>query len=203
KLCTGRKILQITGQIAAGRRKLREHAAAFVSRFAQARRVLVKQGLLERCKMLREARRERLTHFPEQHWITAARGQQHRRVDQAPLADLARGLSSEDPGYGRHQLGGTDRLGLEIIHAGCETALAILFPGARRQGDDWQVSSRGRLPLPNCPYNLKSVQLRHVNVQENQVKTPLFRQSKHFSAVTRYPHTMSLPDECLFQDLRA
>src|SRR5260221_8788000 len=104
-------------------------------------------------------------------------------------------MSSEDPVYGCQQVGGTDRLGLEIIHAGCETALAILFPGARRQGDDWQVSPRGRLPLPKCPYDLEAVQLRHVNVQEHQVKIPLFRQSKNFSAVARDAHTMSLSDE--------
>jgi hypothetical protein len=34
KLCAGRQILQATREIARGRRKLREHAAAFVSRFA-------------------------------------------------------------------------------------------------------------------------------------------------------------------------
>src|SRR5437899_10556362 len=99
-------------------------------------------------------------------------------------------MSSEDPVDGCQKISGTDRLGLEIIHAGCETALAILFPRARRQGDDWQVSPRGRLPLPNCPYDLEAVQLRHVNVQEHQVKTPAFRQGKYFSAVARYPHTM-------------
>src|SRR5258708_39584552 len=104
-------------------------------------------------------------------------------------------MSSLDPVYGCQKVGGTDRLGLEIIHAGCETALAILFPGARRQSDDWQVSPGGRLPLPNCPCNLKSVQLRHVNVQEHQVKTPLFRQSQDFSAVACDLHTMSLPEE--------
>src|SRR6266436_1833193 len=102
-------------------------------------------------------------------------------------------MSSEGPVDGCQQVGGTDRLGLEIIHAGCETALAVLFPGARRQGDDRQVSPAGQLPLPNCPYDLKAVQLRHVNVQEHQVKTPLFRQIQYFSAVARYAHTMSLP----------
>src|SRR5205085_4170770 len=102
-------------------------------------------------------------------------------------------MRSEDPVDGRQQVGGTDWLGLEIIHAGCETALAILFPGARRQGDDWQVSPGGRLPLPKCPYDLEAVQFPHVNVQEHQVKFPIFRQSQDFSAVARYLHTMSLP----------
>src|SRR5713226_2652757 len=112
-------------------------------------------------------------------------------------------MSSEDSVDGCQQVGGTDRLGLEIIHAGCEAALAILFPGARRQGNDWQMSARAELPLPNRLYDLEAVQLRHVNVQEQQVKTPLFRQRKDFPAIARQPHAVSLPDECLLQDLRA
>src|SRR3954447_21484706 len=112
-------------------------------------------------------------------------------------------MSSEDAVDGCQQIGGTDRLGLEVIHAGGEAALAILFPGARRQRNDWQVSPGSQLPLPNCSNDLEAVQLRHVNVQEQQVKTPLFRQRKHFPAVARQPHAMSLPDESLLQDLRA
>ena len=89
KLCAGRKILQAAREIAGGRRKLREHAAALVSRFAQARRVLVTQRVPERGKMLRDARGERLTHFPEQGRVAPAGGQQHRRVEQVPPAGLA------------------------------------------------------------------------------------------------------------------
>ena len=65
KLWGSRKILQGTCEIAGGRRKLREHAAAFVSRFAQARRVLVTQRVPQRGKVPRDARGEDLTHFPE------------------------------------------------------------------------------------------------------------------------------------------
>src|SRR2546421_10235482 len=101
-------------------------------------------------------------------------------------------MSSENPVNGRQQVGGTDRLGLEVIHAGCEAALAILFPGARRQGNDWQVSPRGQLPLPDRLYDLEAVQLWHVNVQEQQVNPPLFRQRKHFPTVARQPDPMSL-----------
>src|SRR5439155_16336849 len=104
-------------------------------------------------------------------------------------------MSSEDPLDGCQQVGGTDRFGLEVIHAGCEAALAILFPGASRQGNDGQVSPRGQLPLPNRSYDLEAVQLRHVNVEEQQVKTSLFRQRKHLTAVARQPDAMSLPDE--------
>ena len=85
-------------------------------------------------------------------------------------------MSAEDPVDGCQQVSGTDRLGLEINHAGREAALAILFPGARRQRNDGQVSPRGQLPLPNCSNDLEAVQLRHVNVLEQQVKTPLFHQ---------------------------
>src|SRR6059058_4819475 len=102
-------------------------------------------------------------------------------------------MSSEDSADGGQQVRGTDRLGLEIIHASCETALAILFPGSRRQGNDGQVSARGQFPLPNRLYDLKAVQLRHVNVQEQQVKILLFRQRKHLTAVALQPDAMSLP----------
>ena len=112
-------------------------------------------------------------------------------------------VPAKDPVDGRQQVCGTDRLGLEIIHSGSEAALAVLFPGPRRQGNDGQVSSRGQLSLPNCLDDLEAVQLRHVNVQEQQVKTPLLRQRKHVTAVARQPDAMSLPDECLLQDLRA
>src|SRR4051812_40264057 len=112
-------------------------------------------------------------------------------------------MKSDDSVDGCQQVGGTDWLGLEIIHAGGAAALAILFPGARSQSNDGQVSSRGQLLLPNRPNDLEAVQLRHVNVQEQQVKTPLLRQRKHLTAVARQPDAMSLPDECLLQDLRA
>ena len=48
KVCAGRQLLQAAREIAGGRRKLREHAAAFMSRFAQARRVSITQRLPER-----------------------------------------------------------------------------------------------------------------------------------------------------------
>ena len=72
KLCAARNVLQTTGEVTGHGGKLREHAAAFVSRFAQARRVLVPQRVPQPSKMLRDARGERLTHFPEQGRVTPA-----------------------------------------------------------------------------------------------------------------------------------
>jgi len=109
----------------------------------------------------------------------------------------------KDPVDGCQQVGGTDWLGLEIIHAGGEAPFAILFPGARRQGNDGQVFARGRLPLPNCLNNLEAVQLRHVNVQEQQVKTPCSASESTSRPFARQPDAMPMPDECLLQDVRA
>ena len=72
KLCAGRQLLQAAREIARGRREFREHAAAFVSRFAQPRGVLVTQRVPERGKMLRDARYKSLTHSIEQHWVATA-----------------------------------------------------------------------------------------------------------------------------------
>src|SRR5260370_15303041 len=88
KLCAGRQLLQVAREIAGGRRKLREHATALVSRFAQSRRVPVTQRVPERGKLLWDARGERLTHLPEQGRVAPAGGQQHRCVEQVPPPGL-------------------------------------------------------------------------------------------------------------------
>src|SRR5438874_12450331 len=66
KSCASRNILQAARKVAGGSRKLREHAAAFVSRLAQAWRVLITQRVPHRGKMLRHARGECVAHFQEQ-----------------------------------------------------------------------------------------------------------------------------------------
>src|SRR5262249_61903101 len=78
KPCAARNVLQMTGEVAGHGRKLREHAAAFVSRFTQAQRVLATQRVPQPSKMLRDARGERLTHFPEQGRVPPAGSQQPR-----------------------------------------------------------------------------------------------------------------------------
>src|SRR6516225_6981551 len=69
KLCAGRKVFQTARQVAGGRRKFREHATTFVSRFSQARPIPAAQGLLQRGKMLWHARGKRTTHFFKQRRV--------------------------------------------------------------------------------------------------------------------------------------
>ena len=82
KLRAGRQLLQAAREVASHGGKLREHAAAFVSRFTQAQRVLATQRVPQPAKMFRDARGERLTHFPEQGRVPPAGSQEHRRVEQ-------------------------------------------------------------------------------------------------------------------------
>ena len=65
------------------------------------------------------------------------------------------------------------------------------------------MSRRGPLPLPNRLDDLEAVQLRHVDVQEQQVEAPFFRQGQRLPAVARQPHAVALADEQPLQDLRA
>ena len=64
------------------------------------------------------------------------------------------------------QVGGLDRLGEKLIHAGCQAALPVFRPGTRRQRDHRQMSASGALPLANGPSDLETVQLRHVYIQQ-------------------------------------
>jgi hypothetical protein len=57
------------------------------------------------------------------------------------------------------------------------------------------MSPGGQLPLPNRLYDLEAIQLGHVDVEEHQVKTPLFRQSKRLPAVAHQSNAMSLPND--------
>ena len=61
----------------------------------------------------------------------------------------------------------------------------------------------GQLPLPNRLYDLEAVQLRHVNVQDQQVEATFFHEGQSLPAVARQPHAVTLSDEQLLQDLSA
>ena len=99
------------------------------------------------------------------------------------------------------QVGGADRLGQKIVHAGREAAFPVLWPRARRQGDDGQMAARDSLPLPYRLDDAETVQLRHVDVQEHQVKFSVCRDCQRFPAVGRQPHVVTAAGEELLQVL--
>ena len=78
--------------------------------------------------------------------------------------------SWKDPADSCPQVSSVERLGEVVVHARLQAPLAVLIPRARGQGDDGQVASRRSLALPDCPDDLEAVQLRHVNVEEQQVE---------------------------------
>ena len=84
-------------------------------------------------------------------------------------------VGGDHPVDRREQLRGPDRLREVVVHAGREAALAVFLPRARRQGDDRQMSPGRPLPLPDRPHDLEAVELRHVDVQEQQVEGPFAR----------------------------
>jgi hypothetical protein len=50
------------------------------------------------------------------------------------------------------------------------------------------------LALPDRLYDLKAVQLRHMDVQKEQIESPLSRKCQRFPAVARQPHAVALAD---------
>lgn len=57
------------------------------------------------------------------------------------------------------------------------------------------MTRRGQLPLSDRLNDLEAVQLRHVDVQEQQVEAPLLRQGQCLPAVARQPRAVTLPDK--------
>src|SRR5579862_7977242 len=102
----------------------------------------------------------------------------------------------------RPKVASLDRLGKEVIHAGCKAPLTVLLSRPRRQGDDGQMPAYGALPLPNGLDDLEAVQLRHVYIQQQQVKGSLFRQGQRIPTVVRQSHLMAPSREQLLQELR-
>jgi hypothetical protein len=69
----------------------------------------------------------------------------------------------------REKVRGLDRLGEVIVHPGGEAAVAILAPRPGGQGDDGPMTARRLLPLSDRLNDLKAVELRHVDVEEQDV----------------------------------
>ena len=57
------------------------------------------------------------------------------------------------------------------------------------------MAARGPLPLPDRPDHLEAVQLRHVDVQQQQVEAALSRQGQRLPAVGRQPHPVAPPGD--------
>jgi len=87
------------------------------------------------------------------------------RGEQIRPRRLGRRARTHEPVHRRPQVGRLDRLGEEVVHAGREAALAILFPGARGRGDDGQVAPRRPFSLAQRLSDLEAVQFRHVDVE--------------------------------------
>ena len=104
-----------------------------------------------------------------------------------------------DPVDGREELRGPDRLREVVVHAGREAVIAVFLPRARRQGDDGQMSPGGPLPLPDRPHDLEAVELRHVDVQEQQIEGNFSHQVQRLPAVGRHPHGVTPPGQQPFQ----
>ena len=73
--------------------------------------------------------------------------------------------------------------------------LVVFLPCARRQGDDGQMSPGGPLPLPDRPHDLEAVELRHVEVQEQEVEGSFSHQVQCLPAVTGQPHVVAPPSQ--------
>jgi hypothetical protein len=66
---------------------------------------------------------------------------------------------------------------------------------ARRQGDDGQMAPGLALPPADRPHDLEAVELRHVDIQEQQVEGRFGHQVQSLAAVGRQPHGVSPPGQ--------
>jgi hypothetical protein len=93
---------------------------------------------------------------------------------------------SKDPVDGRPQVRGGERFGEVLVHARPQAPLAILLPRPRDQRDNRQVASGRSLTLPDRPDHLEAVQLRHVDLQEQQVEGLALQQVQRLPPIDRH-----------------
>ena len=161
------------------------------SGLAQPGRVPVPQGVLNCPQVVRQAGPEGLTDLVQDGGVAPAGGQEHPRGKQAWSRWFGRRARGPDPVDRSPEVGGLDRFGQEVVHAGRQAPVAVFLPRARRQGDDGQVAPRRPLPLADRPGDLEAVQLRHVHVQEQQVEASLSRKAQRLAAVARQAHPVA------------
>ena len=63
------------------------------------------------------------------------------------------------------------------------------------------MSSRNPLPRSNCLHDLETVELRHVDVQEQQVENPTFGESKCLPTIARDLDAVTPANHKLFEEL--
>ncbi len=102
---------------------------------------------------------------------------------------------------GRPEGVGANGLREEVVHPGGEAPLAVLGPGASRQGNDGQVTSREPLSFAKASDDLEPVHPGHVEIERPRDRTPVRSPEHHrVGAVGHDSHFVTstlqeLPDE--------
>ena len=94
-----------------------------------------------------------------------------------------------------------ERLGDKVVHTRRETFFAIRVSGPRRQRDHGKMVCGLQLAAADCLHNFESVEVGHVNVQEQQVECPLLKKRERFAAVLRQHDAVSASDQELLDQL--
>jgi hypothetical protein len=104
-------------------------------------------------------------------------------------------------------------LGKKIVHAGGQALVSILFPRSCRQCNDRQMTSTSLLTLTNRPDDLEPIQLRHMNVEKQQIELQSqgtgirnrptdSEEGQRLPAIVRQPHMVAASYQELLQELR-
>src|SRR5262245_49013558 len=96
--------------------------------FAQAVEVVVLESSLDGGHLVGRSGCQRLAHFGEKSRLATASGQKAGCVNYVPRARSLRRLSANNVIDDCQKICRADGFGMEVIHAGCQTALAVFLP---------------------------------------------------------------------------
>ena len=164
--------LQVRTRGAGDRGERRHHPGELVSHLAQSRGVTVPEGLVHRRQMAGQSGPKGPAEPLQSLGIAPAGGQQGARVRRSAGGWSTGGQSLMTRSIAARRSAGTD--GLRTGSRPCPRRGSARGPrsATRRQGDDGQMSSGRPLALADRPDDLESVQLGHVDVQEDEVERP-------------------------------
>ena len=137
---------------------------------------------------LRRVREEGVDHLAEE--LVAAEVAQvlERAVVEADVLDRLGAAVRVRAGLGtlerRHELLGADRLRDVVVHAGREARLAILGERVRRHRDDVRAAL-GRPALADPARRVEAVELRHLDVHQDDVVRPALERLDRLEPVVR------------------